>query len=147
MVETSDFTYWEYPYQKKLALFVTILLAFIYGHEFYEFYLISRPEVRTELFSQLQWQNYSAEHYFMFAAKLGILLVSSGSILTGSFAKTEKTARKYDGLCSIGMILYWCVVGAVLNSGFDSVDFIFWLILLLALLSQAISSFRKSQKL
>ncbi|MFI3230166.1 MAG: hypothetical protein R3Y29_01255 [bacterium] len=141
-----SFSYWKHPFQ-KVALFILVLLtAFSFCAETYEFYfLASNPEKISQLFTNSDWESYSALRYFKLTQKFFMLFMLVATFLIGCTSKNEKSAYKREGVCWITASLYWCAVYGVLGDKFETIDFIMWLILFITTLTSGIYIFNKAK--
>ena len=68
---------------------------------------ISKVEIRTELFTQSQWENYVAQQHFQFALSSMLIAIFLACFLIGFFVHSKKAADFTTGILLIILGLLW----------------------------------------
>ncbi len=147
MSKNETFSYWKKPYQKWLLLLGSILLLTTLYFRIQDFITISNPEIRNELFSQSGWENYLMQQYFSFAMNSIIISIFLGCFIIGCVVKSEKVARRSEGILLISLGGIWCIIGLLIGISTDVIALLIWIILLISILIGGIYSFWKSRRL
>ncbi len=147
MNRPESYTYWKKPWHKWLVLGAAILQTAVLWRRIDDFRTISRVEIRTELFSQAQWESYVTQQQFQFALSSMIIAIFLACFLIGSFVHSKKAADFATGILLIIFSLLWCMLGFLIPIFTQHAMTISWVVLFVAALGGGIYTIGKSRKL
>lgn len=138
MDQSPKFNYWKKPWHKWAVLGGAVLQMIGLYLRFQDYRDISRPEIRTKLFSQSGWENYVAGQYFQFSLSAIMIGFFLGCFVIGIFARSKKIVDISTGILLIIFTLVWCIIGFAIPVFSKSAMMITWLLLLIVLLGCSI---------
>ena len=133
MEQPKEFSYWKKPWLKWLVFSGAVLqMPGLYAR-LQEYRAVSRPEIRTKLFSQSGWENYAAEQYFQISMSILLIGLFLGSFVIGIFARSKKTADISTGILLIIFALFWCTIGFSIPVSSNVLMMTMWILVLMVL--------------
>ena len=147
MDRPESYAYWKKPWHKWMVLGATILQIVALWWKVDGFRTISRIEIRTELFSQSQWESYVTQQQFQFALSSMIIAIFLASFFIGFFVHSKKMADFTTGILLIVLGLLWCMIGFLIPIFTQQAMTILWVVLLVVALGGGTHTIWKSRKL
>ena len=141
------YTYCKRPWHKWMVLGGAILQMIVLWWEIDDYRTISKVEIRTELFSQSQWERYATQQHFQFALSSMIIAIFLACFFIGFFVHSKKTADFTVGILLIIFSLLWCMIGFLIPIFTQRAMTILWVVLLIMSLGGGIHTIWKSRRL
>ena len=142
----KTFSYWKKPYQKWLLLLQAILVFINLYFNMQHLIYINNPEVRYKMFSQSQWEERVMQLGFSFAINSILISMLLGCFIIGCIVKSEKTARRSEGILFIVLGILWCFIRVPIKI-LDDFALNIWVSLLICIVVVAFYSIYKSIKI
>lgn len=147
MNHSEKYNYWKKPWHKWAVLGGAILQMIGLNLRIQEYRDISRPEIRTRLFSESGWERYVTDQYFQFSISIIMIFLFLGCFVIGIFARSKRTSDISMGILLIIFTLFWCIIGFVIPVFSKCSMMITWSLLLIVLLAGSVYTIWTSRKL
>ena len=146
MNQSETYNYWKKPWHKWAVLGGAILQMIGLYLRIQECRDISRPEIRTQLFSESGWENYVTEQYVQFSISIILVCLFLGCFVIGIFSRSKRTSDVSTGILFIIFTLFWCIAGFAIPVFSKSSMMITWLLLLIVFLGGSICTIWASRR-
>ena len=143
MRKSDDFTYWKRPWQRWLVLVTGIFQVISLSLNIQEY----KDIVQAGIFSSTACDSYSVEQSFQCAINGLTAAIFLGIFLIGIFVRSQKGARKAEGIFLLVVALIWGIVGFVLQLTSQSGIRNIWGLLLIVLFGGSIYTFWNSRNI
>ena len=146
MQKTRSYTYWKKPWAKWCVLAAGLLKLLALWINLNDYRQVS--SVWDQIMSEDAWKSYASNMLFNCSLNGFMVLMFFACLLNGSLARSERTARRNDGIT----LLLWAVLWGAARLCFPQLWYsgqkrFWWLLLLLMALGGWVFSLCKSRKL
>ena len=146
MQKTRSYTYWKKPWARGGVLAAGLLQLLALWMSLSDYWEVS--SVWTHIMSEDAWKSYASQTILSCSIKAFTAVLFFGILIVGGAARSEKAARRGEGILLLTLALFWGAAGAcfpLLRSG--GLGRFWWLLLLLMALGGGVLSLCKSRKL
>ena len=146
MQKTRSYIYWKKPWAKWCVLAAGLLQLLALWINLNDYRQVS--SVWDQIMSEDAWKSYASNMLFNCSLNGFMVLLFFACLLNGSLARSERTARRNDGIT----LLLWAVLWGAARLCFPQLWYsgqkrFWWLLLLLMALGGWVFSLCKSRKL
>ena len=146
MQKTRSYTYWKKPWAKWCVLAAGLLQLLALWMSLSDYWEVS--SVWNHIMSEDAWKSYASQTILSCSIKAFTAVLFFGILIVGGAARSEKAARRGEGILLLTLALFWGAAGACFPLlRFSGQGHFWWLLLLLMALSGGVFSLRKSRKL
>ena len=146
MQEKRSYTYWKKPWAKWCVLAAGLLQLLALWMNLNDYRRVSA--VWEHIMSEDAWKSYALETLFSCSLEGFMAALFFGCLLAGGLARSERTARRNDGI----MLLIWAMLWGAARLCFPQLQYIgreifWWWFLFFVALGGGIFSLFRSRKL